>query len=74
MKEVLSGQDIKRIFANFSGHLHHEGHQLLARALCAKIQLERAALGIPAPGVTVAEKPQEAKTAAPAGPAVPHQP
>jgi hypothetical protein len=74
MKEVLSGQDIKRIFANFSGHLHQEGHQLLARALCAKIQLERAALGIPAPGVTVAEKPQEAKTAAPAGPTVPLKP
>jgi hypothetical protein len=74
MKEVLSGQDIKRIFANFSGHLHQEGHQLLARALCAKIELERAALGIPGPGVTVAKRPQEAKTAAPAGPSVPLKP
>jgi len=69
MKEVLSGQDIRRIFANFSGHLHGEGHELLARALWATIQQERAALGIPSPGVTVAERPKEDKPAAPAAPA-----
>ena len=47
MKEVLSGTDIKQIFANFSGHLHQDGHQLLAHAIFEKIEQERAALGFP---------------------------
>jgi hypothetical protein len=64
MKEVLSGKDIKAIFANFSGHLHKEGHQLLARAIFEKIEQERAALGLPEPKVAVAERPREVKMSA----------
>ena len=70
MKEVLSGQDIKQIFTNFSGHMHQEGHQLLARALGAKIETERAAGGIPGPRVAVAEKPRDGKASTPAVPTV----
>ena len=70
MKEVLSGQDIKQIFTNFSGHMHQEGHQLLARALGAKIETERAAGRMPGPKVAVAEKPREAKASSPAVPTV----
>jgi hypothetical protein len=68
MKEVLSGKNIKEIFANFSGHLHKDGHQLLAQALCAKIEQERAAMGLPGAGVTVAEKSPETKSAVPLKP------
>jgi len=64
MKEVLSGHDILQIFANFSGHLHKDGHQLLAQALCAKIEQERAAMGLPGPKVA-AETPRKAKMLVP---------
>jgi hypothetical protein len=64
MKEVLTGKDIKQIFSNFSGHLHQDGHQLLARALCAKIEAQRADLGLPKPEVAVAETARDTKTAA----------
>jgi hypothetical protein len=51
---VLTGKDIKQIFSNFSGHLHKDGHQLMAEAIFAKIMQERAALGLPAPKVALA--------------------
>jgi hypothetical protein len=70
MKEVLSGQDIKQIFTNFSGHMHQEGHQLLARALGAKIEAERVAGGIGGPKVAGGGKPREAKASTPAVPTV----
>ena len=53
MKEVLSCQDIKGIFSDFSAHLHKEGHRLLAHAIFEKIEQERAALGLT--GLKVAE-------------------
>jgi hypothetical protein len=74
MKQVLSGQDLKQIFANFSGHLHQEGHQLLAHAIFEKIEQERAALGLPEPHVAMAGKPPEAKTAAPPAQPAPIKP
>ena len=51
--------DIRALFANFSGHLHREGHQVLAHAICEKIEQERAALGLPGPKVAAAGKPSE---------------
>jgi len=66
MKEVLSGKDIKQTFTNLSGHLRQEGHQLLARAIFAKIEQERAALGLPEAKVAVAEKSKDAKMLTPA--------
>lgn len=54
MKDVLSDKDIKQIFANFSGHLHKEGHQLLAQAIFEKIEQARAALGLPDHDVAMA--------------------
>ena len=54
MKDVFSRRDFRALFTNFSGHLHKEGHQILAQAICEKIELERAALGLPRPKVAVA--------------------
>ncbi|MCK9376988.1 MAG: hypothetical protein M0P73_12635 [Syntrophobacterales bacterium] len=68
MKKVLSGQDIKSIFLNFSGHLHQAGHQLLANAIFEKIEAEQAALGLPEPTVAVAGKTPQARTPAPQKP------
>jgi hypothetical protein len=65
MKRVLTGKDIKQIFSNFSGHLHKDGHQLLAHAIFAKIEQERAALGLPEPSVALAGTYQDAKTPLP---------
>jgi hypothetical protein len=65
MKEVLVGKDIKQIFSNFSGHLHKDGHQLMARALFAKIEQERAALGLPGSEVAVVPRPREAGSVVP---------
>jgi hypothetical protein len=62
MKEVLAGEDIQQIFANFSGHLHKNGHQLLARALCEKIKQKRVELGLPEPNMAIAGTPMDAKT------------
>ncbi len=59
MKDVFSRMDFRRSFANFSGHLHQEGHQLLAHAIFEKIEQERAALGLPGPKVAVAGKPPD---------------
>jgi hypothetical protein len=74
MKEVLSGQDIQGIFSDFSAHLHKAGHRLLARAIFAKIEAERAALGLT--GLKVAEaghslKAQRMAPDPPGGPASP---
>jgi hypothetical protein len=66
MKDVLSGKDIKQIFANFSGHLHKDGHQLLAQAIFEKIAQERTALGLPDPNVALAGKAPDAENS-PAG-------
>lgn len=74
MKDVLSGKDIKQIFANFSGHLHKDGHQLLAQAIFEKIEQERAALGLPEPAVAMAGRHPERETSVPAAPRVPRQP
>jgi hypothetical protein len=71
MKTVLTGKDIKAIFSNFSGHLHKDGHQLMARALFEKIEAEHAALGLPEPKVAVAETTPEAKFSAAAAPLKP---
>jgi hypothetical protein len=60
MKEVLTGKDIKQIFSNFSGHLHKDGHQLMARALFEKIEQERAFLGLPGSKVAVVQRPRDA--------------
>jgi hypothetical protein len=57
MKDVFSRREFRPLFANFSGHLHKEGHQVLAHALCAKIEQERAALGLPGPKVAAAGIP-----------------
>jgi hypothetical protein len=57
MKEVFSKMDFRPLFANFSGHLHKEGHQVLAHAIFEKIEQERAALGLPGPKVSVAGRP-----------------
>jgi hypothetical protein len=65
MKEVLTGQDIKQIFSNFSGHLHKDGHQLLARALFEKLEQERAFLGLPGSKVAEVKKPRDAGLAVP---------
>jgi hypothetical protein len=62
MKEVLAGKDIKGIFANFSGHLHQEGHQLLATAIFEKIEQEQAAMGLAGLKVAVAGTSPEGKT------------
>ncbi len=59
MKEVFSRMDFRPLFANFSGHLHQEGHQVLAHAIFEKIEQERAALGLPGPKVAAAGKPSE---------------
>ncbi len=73
MKEVFSKLNFRPLFANFSGHLHQEGHQILAHAICAKIEQERAALGLAGAKVTVAGKPLEPQMVAPAPQAVnPH--
>jgi hypothetical protein len=74
MKQVLSGKDIKQIFANFSGHLHKNGHQLLAQAIFEKIEQERAALGLPEPHVAMVLRQPEAKTPVPATQPVPLKP
>ena len=74
MKDVLSGKDIKQIFANFSGHLHRDGHQLLAQAIFAKIEQERVALGLPEPKVTMAGRQPGAGAARPSAQAVPLKP
>jgi hypothetical protein len=65
MKEALAGKNIKDIFANLSGHLHKEGHQILAQAIFEKIGQEHAVLGLPGPKVAVAGRSQEAKPPAP---------
>jgi hypothetical protein len=57
MKDVFSRTDFRPLFANFSGHLHKEGHQVLAHALFEKIEQERAALGLPGSKVAVAGRP-----------------
>jgi hypothetical protein len=57
MKEVFSKMDFRALFANFSGHLHKEGHQVLAHAIFEKIEQERAALGLPGSKVSVAGRP-----------------
>jgi hypothetical protein len=62
MKQVLTGKDVKQIFSNFSGHLHHDGQQLMAQAISEKIEQERAALGLPEPSVAMAGKYPDAKT------------
>jgi hypothetical protein len=59
MKDVFSGRNVRGLFANFSGHLHEEGHQVLAHAICEKIELERAALGLPGAKVAVAGRPSD---------------
>jgi hypothetical protein len=74
MKQVLAGQDIKQIFANFSGHMHKNGHQLLARAIFEKIEQKRAVLGLPDPSVAMAGMPSDAKTSKPAAQPVPLKP
>ena len=65
MKDVFSRRDFRALFANFSGHLHKEGHQVLAHALFEKIEPERAALGLPGPKVAVAGKPQDPQPVVP---------
>jgi hypothetical protein len=57
MKDVFSRRDFRALFTNFSGHLHKEGHQILAHAICGKIELEQAALGLPISKVAVAGRP-----------------
>lgn len=74
MKQVLSGKDIKQIFSNFSGHLHTDGHQLLAQAIFEKIEQERAALGLPEPNVAMAGRYPDAKPSMPAVRPVPAKP
>jgi hypothetical protein len=74
MKQVLAGEDIKQIFANFSGHLHKDGHQLMARAIFEKIKQERAALGLPEPNVAIAGQYPAAKTTLPAALSEPAKP
>ncbi|MFZ5449099.1 MAG: hypothetical protein ACOZFS_10740 [Thermodesulfobacteriota bacterium] len=74
MKQVLSGQNIRQIFTNFSGHLHQDGHQLLAHAIFAKIQQERAALGMPDSNVAMAGRHQNTESALPAAQPVPLKP
>jgi hypothetical protein len=71
MKEVLSGKDITQIFTNFSGHMHQEGHRLLARAICARIEAAGAVVGVPGHDIAAAEQNREAKDPPPAAP---HQP
>jgi hypothetical protein len=74
MKDVLSGKDIKQIFSNFSGHLHKNGHQLLAQAIFEKIEQERAALGLPEPNVAMAGRGPDAKIPLPATRPFPFKP
>jgi hypothetical protein len=74
MKEVLSGKDIKQIFANFSGHLHKDGHQLLAQAIFEKIEQERKALGLPKPAVAMAGRSLVTRTSFPAVQPTPSKP
>ena len=57
MKEVFSRTNFRPQFANFSGHLHQAGHQVLAQAIAEKIEAERTALGLPGPKVAVAGNP-----------------
>jgi hypothetical protein len=71
---VLAGKDIKQIFANFSGHLHKDGHQLMARAIFEIIEQERAALGLPEPNVAIAGQYPAAKTTLPAALSEPAKP
>jgi hypothetical protein len=59
MKEVFSREDFRPRFANFSGHLHKEGHQVLAQAIWEKIELEQAALGLPGAKVAAAGRPPD---------------
>ena len=65
MKDVFSGRDFRALFANFSGHLHEEGHQVLAHAICEKIESERAALGLPGAKVAVAGRPPDSPNVGP---------
>jgi hypothetical protein len=71
MKQVLFGKDIQQIFANFSGHLHRDGHQRLAHAIFEKIEQERAVMGLPQPTVAVAGRHQDVKAVPPATQPVP---
>jgi len=59
MQEVFSRTDFRSHFANFGGHLHKEGHQVLAHAIWEKIEQERAALGLPGAKVAVAGRPPD---------------
>ena len=45
MKDVFSRRDFRAFFTNFSGHLHKEGHQILAHAICEKIETGAGRLG-----------------------------
>jgi hypothetical protein len=65
MKEVFSKMDFRPQFANFSGHLHQEGHQVLAQAIFGKIEAERVPLGLPGPKVAVAGSPADPAIAVP---------
>jgi hypothetical protein len=65
MKDVFSRTDFRPLFANLSGHLHKAGHQVLAHAICEKIEQERVALGLPGPKVAVAGRPPERSITAP---------
>jgi len=65
MKDVFSRTDFRPLFANLSGHLHKEGHQVLAHTLFGKIVEQRAALGLPGPKVAVAGRPADPPIMAP---------
>jgi hypothetical protein len=65
MKDLFSRMDFRPLFANLSGHLHQEGHQVLAHAIFEKIMQERTALGLSGPEVSVAGRPSEPQTVAP---------
>ncbi len=65
MKDVFSRVDFRPLFANFSGHLHQEGHEVLAHAIFGKIEQEGAALGLPGPKVAVAGKPPDSHPVVP---------
>ena len=68
MREVFAATDIASLFANFSGHLHAGGHQMLAHIIFAKIEEERSCLGLGAAGMAAAPAPAPAGKPAPAVP------